>query len=385
MIYFTFSRYVSCLFCLLFLVLSGTVKGQGSTRSQDDPDTEAPVYNSLEELIVDNVYAYPLSTDKLLKLAMYTELKGKYTPKFRTLSVSFGPLGSLAFYQQNCLLKTPSGIYHLNKGESETSVAAAAMEAKLTEVFDQVALMGDRNTDPFLVDFVNERMTKKNLEGFDKLYIRYVLVNFGKYNHEEQCVEFHSDWLDPNYGKSGARRSGKKRSKLRIRLDDKILRGYYLSSGGTVFVEDVEEDIPYATGETFTQNVTAFKVFVQRLFSESVHLVMRAESDRMTGISLDGRLAQQGVPARAQGAGGSATPVQGSSSTSQKVEPLYHQRSWIPMMLTMLRGNNVNIGDPDILIYFIDQPYFADIYRQLTNSEKTKVDQYMDSHGYTAP
>ena len=46
------------------------------------------------------------------------------------------------------------------------------------------------------------------------------------------------------------------------------------------------------------------------------------------------------------------------------------------MMLTILRTHGINIGDVDIIKYFIDEPYFARLYDQLTKEEKEKVDFY---------
>ena len=56
---------------------------------------------------------------------------------------------------------------------------------------------------------------------------------------------------------------------------------------------------------------------------------------------------------------------------------LYQEYDWIPMMLGMLRAQRVNIGDPDIIQYFVDEPYFDRIYRLLTPKEKIKVDAYL--------
>ena len=46
------------------------------------------------------------------------------------------------------------------------------------------------------------------------------------------------------------------------------------------------------------------------------------------------------------------------------------------MMLTIMRTHGVNIGDVDIIKYFIDEPYFPRLYEQLTKEEKEKVDYY---------
>ena len=48
------------------------------------------------------------------------------------------------------------------------------------------------------------------------------------------------------------------------------------------------------------------------------------------------------------------------------IKPLYDKYNWIPMMLGIMRSNNISIADKDVIEYFIDQPYFPILYDQLT-------------------
>ena len=64
------------------------------------------------------------------------------------------------------------------------------------------------------------------------------------------------------------------------------------------------------------------------------------------------------------------------ASTSKAPQTPYNEFDWIPMMLGMLRAQDINIGDPDIIRYFIDEPYFPQLYEQLNRAERTKVDAF---------
>ncbi|MFK7924607.1 MAG: hypothetical protein AB8H47_21805, partial [Bacteroidia bacterium] len=60
-----------------------------------------------------------------------------------------------------------------------------------------------------------------------------------------------------------------------------------------------------------------------------------------------------------------------------KVDPLYHDYNWIPMMLGILRNKHINIADPDIIKYFVGKPYFDRVYDQLNERERKQVDRYL--------
>jgi len=154
-----------------------------------------------------------------------------------------------------------------------------------------------------------------------------------------------------------------------IKLDKTILRGYYVSSGGTVYVEDVDREVNYATGEEYNYNVAAFKSFLYRMLNQTTQFVVGWKKDRLQSPSNTQFVAR----GRSRGASTPKPKLQHSSSSSK----LYHLNDWIPMMLGMLRSQKVNIGDPDIISHFVDEPYFSELYKRLLPREKRKVDAYL--------
>ena len=176
------------------------------------------------------------------------------------------------------------------------------------------------------------------------------------------------------------------------------MRGYYIRSGGTVYVEDVDRKVSYATGEEYDYNVSAFKLFVQKLFSQTTQYIVRVEQKR-----LDLRSEKQPVIAEiirpgnrqklyAESESVKPTPAPRTRSgydmdgrskgfarrtkKSNGVEPLYHKYNWIPMMLGLLRSKGINVGDQDVVKYFVNQPYFNLIYDQMNARERAKADRY---------
>ena len=325
-----------------------------------------------EEVINKEIHSYDLSEDNLFKLAAYTELKGRYSPSNKTLVLRFGDLGSITFYQNNCLFKAPNHqVFHLNKGEGGSS-SSKSMDDALFQLFENIPLLGNHNSNQELVQFVNKHLAKKNIEPFDKLFIRHVLIRYGRFNKQRQEVIFHTDNIPSNtyYTEKDTKDGLVKRYKtpLSIRLDPHILRGYYLDAGGTVYVEDVDRPVAYATSEQYTHNVTAFKVFMQKLFVQSVQYVTQSETKRLKEYALTHAYTS---------AQPTAAPPSGyqQQASASPLTP-YHKYNWIPMMLAMLRAQEVNIGEPHILKYFIHEPYFNKIYEQLTKEEKRLVDRY---------
>lgn len=353
-----------------------------------------PAYEDLENLINDQITGYALSFDNQFKLAAYTELKGDYSPEFNTLTLDFGSLGQVAFYRNNLLFKTGNQVYHLNRGENGT-VGAAAIDLKLSELFEQILLLGNQDADPRHVYFVDQHLARKNIEPFDKLFLRHILITYGRYVPEQGYVEFHTEWLPgTTYSYRDPHDSvlvRKPISPLKIRLDAQILRGYYIRAGGTVYVENVNREVDYATGESYSYNVAAFKLFVQKLFVQSVQYVVQAESQRLgrqaqpvtfvpghlpaseLAAPSSTFLADQGRPAPVT----TIRPRVVQAAAPSPVAPLYHRYSWIPMMLSILRAQRINIGDPDVICYFVNEPYFERIYAQLTAEERLRVDAYM--------
>ncbi|GAB4404502.1 MAG: hypothetical protein OHK0039_04720 [Bacteroidia bacterium] len=348
---------------------------------------ETTSYSDFESLINDQIHAYGLSMDNQFRLAAYTELKGNYSPEYHTLTLDFGTATQLAFYRNNLLLRIGrSEVYHLNRGEQGT-VNAETVDRRLNELFDQIPLLSNRHADPCLVYFVDMHLARKNIEPFDKIFLRHILITYGRFNEEFGYVEFDTGWLpEKTYAYRAEGDTGLVRkpiSPLRIRLDDRILRGYYVRAGGTVYVEDVRQAVEYATGENYSHNVAAFKLFVQKLFVQSVQYVVRSESERIAQPMQQVSFMPQDA---AYLASQTTRPVAAAPVTTSapktiqpvrsSVEPLYHAYSWIPMMLGMLRSRSINIGDPDVVRYFIDEPYFPRIYTQLTPEERMRVDAY---------
>lgn len=179
----------------------------------------------------------------------------------------------------------------------------------------------------------------------------------------------------------------KYRTPLMIRLDDNFLRGYYIHSGGTVYVEDVNRDVKYATGEEYDPNVSAFKVFVQKLFVQSAQFISQNESKRLAqysrqvlvvDVTEDGTVVfshKSFLPETAPSTLVSHAAGSQPGLSTSGVEPLYHQYNWIGMMLGVLREQNISIADPEILSFLLDKPYFSRIYQQLTPTEQVAVDR----------
>lgn len=360
-------------------------------------NNKPPKYQ-LEYIINSLIVDYPFSFENIFRLAAYTELKGTYDSGTNGIVMDFGSLGRLTIYKNNCLLRTADNrVFHLDKYDN-TSAQVAAMNERISELLDHIFLLGNHNADPMLIDFVDTYLARKNIEPFDKIYLRHILIQYGRFDRKEGRVEFHTDWLpDQTY----AYRSEKDRKVVRkpinpmkIKLDKDILRGYFIWSGGTVYVEDVQRDIVYATGEQYNYNVAAFKLFLQEMFAQSTQYIVREEKKRINSryptMYASGKSANtssssnyavaEPIPAAMSGAKPkpSVRPPANTSSTSNPQTPqsLYNEFDWIPMMLGMLRAQDINIGEPDIIRYFIDEPYFPQLYEQLNKRERIKVDAF---------
>ncbi|MFK7920919.1 MAG: hypothetical protein AB8H47_03135 [Bacteroidia bacterium] len=352
--------------------------------------SEARPSSQIEPLINSYLTSYPFSADNLFKLAVYTELKGDFDAHSQSIHIDFGNLGTISFFTKNCLLKTSSSkVFHLMRDGSSSLAEVAAVNEALHGLFENIALLANHKADPNLVSFVDESLARKNIEPFNKIFVRHILINYGKYSASEKRVEFHSDWLPEE--SSAHRTKGEERlvkqhiSPLRIQLDDHFLRGYYLKSGGTVFVEDVNRNVKYATGEEYDPNVSAFKVFVQKLFVQSAHFIANTESKRLESkprLAMfvppqEGEMAfshQSFIPEIERNAP-TAVANRRITKKTNSAAPLYHKYNWIGMMMAILREENLSIADPDILIYFVDKPYFDKVYASLTPEERQAVDK----------
>ncbi|MEL6133227.1 MAG: hypothetical protein AAFR59_07670, partial [Bacteroidota bacterium] len=342
---------------------------------------------------------YPFSFENIFRLAAYTELKGMYDSKTNGITMDFGALGRLTVYQNNCLLRTADNrVFHLDK-YNNTSAQVAAMNERISELLDHIFLLGNHNADPFLIDFVDTHLARKNIEPFDKIYLRHILIQYGKLDRENSRVEFHTDWLPEQ---TFAYRSSEDRSVVRkpinpmkIKLDKNILRGYFIWSGGTVYVEDVKRNIVYATGEQYNYNVAAFKLFLQEMFAQSTQYIVREERSRIQARYPQQEASTQSSTSAKPAVYAVAEPIPTAiesplpstrkppvrtrtvqANSENDAQSLYNEFDWIPMMLGMLRAQDINIGDPDIIRYFIDEPYFPQLYEQLNKEERRLVDSF---------
>lgn len=350
----------------------------------------SPTYaqqEDMETLLNRVIHTYPFSIDNQFKLAAYAEMKGRYTPSDDALAISFGNLGTMTFYANNCLLRTEDQrIYHLNQTETDPQLIGIINE-RLDRLFEKIILLSNYHASIDLIEFVDKGLARKNIEPFDKIYLRHILLKYGSYHPEEGYVEFHSDLLPDQrytYRKPGDSSLVQRHvSPVKIRLDRNILRGYYIRAGGTVYLENVDREVAYATGEELDPNVTAFKVFAQKLFIQSVQYITRKESERieksheLEGIAASEEAFHHSTFFPPETASKRPVAQKVSLKSNAAIEPLYHHFSWIPMMLGMLRTKGISVGNPEILVYFKDQPYFPDIYRQMTPKEQKQVDKQM--------
>ncbi|MEZ4776976.1 MAG: hypothetical protein R3D00_27625 [Bacteroidia bacterium] len=348
---------------------------------------------SWEALIGEFFHSYAISSDNLFRLAAYSELKGRYSEEEGSLKLTFGELGNITFFKNHCLLRTyRNQVFHLNKEEGMLDRVDPINNA-LSEIFEKIILLGNQDAAPDFVEFVDQNLARKNMEPFEKVFLRHILLRHGKYDRQNHVVEFYSDWLEKRDFSNSLSVSSyeemlvrKYRTPLRIRLDEKILRGWYLDAGGTVFVEDVDRPVFYATGEQYDQNVVAFKVFLQKMFVESIQFVAKTESERLQenkgSYTVSVSDSQNPVSATQTSffPKNDREPVYITPSGNQTiitVEPLYHEFNWIPMMLNILRSRDINFGDPAIIRFFVDEPYFPKIYEQLNEKERILADRFV--------
>ncbi|MEM7370390.1 MAG: hypothetical protein AAF587_17405 [Bacteroidota bacterium] len=296
----------------------------------------------LETFINDQMVAYPFDEDNLFKLSAYAELKGRYHAETKSFVLNFGKLGVLSFFPDHCLLKIGSDGYLSLNQESFQARQAIELNMALKNLFEQIDLLANHGATREHIQFVNEHLARKNLDPFDKIYTRHLLLKYGRYHSTQKAMLFHTDWL-PKPMQQEALADSYSLS-LGMKLDSLTLKGFYLGTGGEVFVENAEGTSAYATGELTESNVTAFKLFVQKLFTQTVHY-------------LPGPTASKAVP-------------------SKTVRPqLYSPDGWIPMMLGILRSHETNIGDSDVIRYFKDQPCYPHIYAQMTKEEREAADR----------
>lgn len=350
-----------------FLLLVHLLPSMGRNCTEDLP---------LERLINERIYAYPFSSDNLLRLAAYYEMKGIYNAEYDQMEFRFGGLGTVSIFRDRFFIRTrDQKVYHLKPGYPDPELLGLVNEA-LRDLFEQIPLMGNYGAHPLMIDFVDRNLAGKNLEPFDKVYLRYILLKFGRYDRNGSKVEFHTSWL-PEIDHNAINNSEnalirKHKTPLILYLYPAVIRGYYEKIGGTVFVEEKEKLIgSYATGHTSQPNVAAFKLFIQKLFVQSIRFIADDENDRLgEQVTLDNDIESNSLTA--SGANPRAVKVVKVEWTNP-----YERDSWMIMMLTILRQNKTSIGDPEIIRYFVDEPYFERLYSYMTNGERDQVDRYL--------
>lgn len=344
--------------------------------------------DDLEALINERFSDIPLTPDNRHRLAAWSELKGDYSESSNTLTLTFGDIAKLEVYQNNFLLRLGNNrVFHLDRRRTHPR-DVHTMNESLRAVFEQISLLANHNANPELVYFVDEHLAKKNLEPFAKLYLRHILIKFGRYNPALQMVEFKTDWLPVRSyeyeapGENGTVMVRKPIDPLVIKLDEATVRGYYLRSGGTVYVEDVERDVFYATGSDYSPNVSAFRIFLQQLFTQTTNYVVKEEEKRIQSYRL--RPEEETMPDFYQ----AASPVaaventrslgqsrgQAPAPASTAIKPLYTRQDWMGKMLGLLRLQNAVI-DPDVAEFLMNQPFFDQLYQQFTREEKAYYDR----------
>lgn len=365
--------------------------------------SQNPHISTLESLINERLDGYPLREDNKFRLASYCELKGQFEHKSDALIIDFGTYGRITFYENNFILRsTEGGVFHMDRGRNSSS-QVLAMNESLQHIFDQIMLLSNHEKDPDLVAFIDEHLSLKNIEPFYKIFVRHILIKYGRYNSDLDVVEFKTEWLPDqfyDYKEPGDRQLVRKTiSPLRLKLDKKILRGYYVKAGGTVYIENVKRKVKYASGEEYSPNITAFKVFAQRLFVQTTQYITTAEKRRIHAIKLSPPpllyasassrpmpvgygMARNKAQTMAYSFSGKNNARRRKSENGQNsvyyanVQPLYQAQNWIPMMLGIMRAKKIDISDREVLKYFKSQPYFPDLYKQLTKEEQRAVDQH---------
>ena len=287
-----------------------------------------------------------LSSANQLRLSAWLELKGDYDPALGAYSARFGDLATLVLYPGNWLLRTAGHrIYHLDRRRPHPR-EARYMDEALSALFEQIPLLAHQGADTALIAFVDAGLARKPIEPFAKLYLRHVLIHYGDFDGQQ--VIFHSQRLPTRHS-----------TPVRLRLDRHSLRGYYLQSGGTAYVTDVARPVAYASGEATAPHIAAFKLMAHSLFQET-----------MTHVASQ-RTSAKPSPSRAALLGRS----RGQATPPPPTTP-YPPDRWIGVLLAQLRSRNLSIADPDILPYFLDAPYFPEIYARLSPQERAEVDGY---------
>ena len=342
---------------------------------------------NLETLINERFDGFPLTPDNKHRLAAWSELKGDFSDDANTLTLNFGDLGKLEVYPNNFLLRVGNNrVYHLDRRRTHPR-DVAVMNETLRAIFEQISLLANHDAHPDLIYFVDEHLAKKNLEPFEKLYLRHILIRFGRYDAARHLVEFKTEWLPVNTyqyeapGQEGLQLVRKPIDPLVIKLDEATVRGYYLQSGGTVYVEDVVRDVFYATGEEYAPNVSAFKIFLQQLFTQTTNYVVKEEEERIEAFkhqaedSEPAPMIAQGSP-RSESAPATPPGYQKRQQGAPTIKPLYSPQDWMGKMLGLLRYEGATT-DPEVAHFLVNQAFFPQLYPHLTADEKAFYDRLL--------
>lgn len=378
-------------YCLFIFLISFSLHTYAQPKIKEaqfiDRTVDQPDFESKEELINSLINSYPLENDIKLKLSAYAELKGRYSDSTKTLSMDFGNLGTLYFFHDNCLLKNKKNeVYYIDRKNPHLAQVEAFNEG-VQQLFEHINLTGNYHASTSHVDLVATHLAKKNIEPFYKLFVRHLLISYGEYDPIKKRVEFHSDRLPRGSQEDLQDESlvGGHFSPLKIVLEGKQIRGYYLDVGGEVYIEDEKTQDFYVSGEDYKyNNVTAFKLFISKLFSQSIQYIAPKESKRIAQLNKHKYRQEKVSEKPTASAVKKARVLKVGSQIHERT--IYTPYSWIGMMLSMLRVNKVNIGDPDIIKYFVDRPYFSNIYGELLPNERQAVDRYLtknNKHGYS--
>ncbi|MEM7656935.1 MAG: hypothetical protein AAF399_12455 [Bacteroidota bacterium] len=257
-----------------------------------------------------------LDLSNQLRLQCYAEMLGQVRSDRAELRLGFGSLGSFQLYPTHCLLKTARGQCLTVDRHADRMADQVALNEALSELLEQIDLMGQEAVEVEKREYVDQALAGLSLGAFEKLYVRHLLLQYGRWDRRHQSVWLHSDWL-----------SEQQQAPLALQLNQTEARGFFLEHGGQVYA-----------GTQTRANGAAFELFLYQLMSREVRRV------------------------------GKKTPASGTG-----ISPLYGPDNWIPMMLGQLRAHGINVGDPDVICHFRAHPDFPKLLAQMTEDERSQM------------
>ncbi|WNJ16786.1 hypothetical protein [Pontibacter sp. G13] len=334
---------------------------------------------TMEALIDRFIQPYILEQDNLFRLSAYAELKGIFSSQHQSLVLDFEGLGQLTLYDRNALLRTSDNRVFTLPKDQPRKIESVMFNDELNEIFEQINLLGKHEASEEKINFVDAGLAKKNIEPFEKIFLRYLLISYGKYDQAKQEVYFHTDWMerDPLFLEDQVMMR-MPAGPMTLQLNPTVIRGKFLQSGGNAFVEDFNSPHQYVTGETYQANVAYFKVFAQQLFMQTVEYIAADDESRRNQYTMT-VTEQNGHSSKVITSAEFSTTSSGFSEGSSEIPTLYHPNNWIPMMLGKLRSHDVSISDPEVIIYFIETPVYPEIYRHMTPKERKQADMFVNA------